>query len=197
MAYPAVWSPHDDHEYVKDSFFAKHPRDVLKTGQFSKVPIMIGVNKDEGVLHSATLLQNPEKFEYFKSNWEVCAGVSFLDEFFINGPIDKNIKTKAQKVKEFYFANNELRLDDWTFKNLTKAFTDSGFVLGTELMLPYLKDIKLYYYHFDHQGSFSMGDIFASSKIELVLNILKKSVGICDTKKLGVTHADDLLYLFK
>ena len=197
MAYPLVWSPQDDHEYVKDSFFANHPVNVLKSGKFNQVPLMIGVNKDEGVLHSATMLQNPELFEYFKSNWEVCAGVSFLDEFFIEEPVGQKIKTKAKKVQEFYFGQNELKLDDWTFTNLTRAFTDSGFVLGTELMLPYLKDIKTYYYHLDHQGSFSMGDIFASSKFELVLNVLKKFVGICDTKKLGVSHADDLLYLFK
>ena len=92
---------------------------------------------------------------------------------------------------------NELKLTDWTFTNLTRAFTDSGFVLGTELMLPYLKDIKKYYYHLDHQGSFSIGDIMASSKLELAMNIMKKFVGICETRNLGVAHADDLLYLFK
>ena len=196
MAYPVVWSPYDDHETVQDPFFAQHPVEILKSGEYNKVPIMIGTAKDEGVLHTATLLQDPEMFQYFKSNWDVCAGVSFLDQFFIDQP-SKDLVKKAQKVKDFYFGSTELELDDWTFTNLTRAFTDSGFFLGTELMLPYLKDTKTYYYHLDHLGSFSMGDIFSLSKIGLVTNVLKKFVGICETKKLGVSHADDLLYLFK
>merc|ERR1712018_122395 len=44
---------------------------------------------------------------------------------------------------------------------------------------------------------YSIGDIFSSSKSELLWNLVKKVFGIHHSKKLGVCHADDILYLFR
>lgn len=59
------------------------------------------------------------------------------------------------------------------------------------------KKVKTFYYQFDHIGSFSLGDMFARKPIDLLWTLLKKVVGIHDTLKLGASHCDDLLYLFR
>ena len=65
MAFPAVWMPYDDHEWFKDSFFNQHPKKVFEEGKFNKVPTMIGMTKDEGILGSAWFYNNLEKFRDF------------------------------------------------------------------------------------------------------------------------------------
>ena len=55
----------------------------------------------------------------------------------------------------------------------------------------------VYYYHFDHLGSFSLGDIFGSHPTELIGTFVKKAFGYkAPSKQLGVSHGDDLFYLF-
>ena len=58
MAFPVVWAPVSDFMYVKNPFFEQDPVELMVTGQFNKVPTMIGTVKDEGLLHTATLMQN-------------------------------------------------------------------------------------------------------------------------------------------
>ena len=88
-------------------------------------------------------------------------------------------------------------MDDWTFKNLTHLFTDPGWLLSAERFAHQLSQkTKTYYYHFEHVGSFSAGDIFSLGKPGLIWSLMKKFVGIHETKALGVSHADDILFLF-
>ena len=60
MAFPVVWAPVSDFMYVENPFFEQDPLKLMVTGQFNKVPTMIGTVKDEGLLHTATLMQNPK-----------------------------------------------------------------------------------------------------------------------------------------
>jgi hypothetical protein len=59
------------------------------------------------------------------------------------------------------------------------------------------KKSKVYYYHFDHLGSFSMADLFLGGGLTTLWIFLKKFLGFHSTKGLGVSHADDILYLFQ
>ena len=60
-----IWVPYDDHEWCKDSFFAKDPRKIFEDGTFNVVPTMIGLTKDEGILSSSGFYNNPERFREF------------------------------------------------------------------------------------------------------------------------------------
>ena len=64
-AFPIIWMPYDDHDLLKNSFFTKHPRKVFEDGEFTAVPTMIGVTKDEGLLQSAWFYNNPDKIRNF------------------------------------------------------------------------------------------------------------------------------------
>ena len=51
---------------------------------------------------------------------------------------------------------------------------------------------KTYYYHFDHLGSASIADLMYDK-----LWIPKKMMGYDTTNEIGVSHGDELLYLFR
>ena len=51
---------------------------------------------------------------------------------------------------------------------------------------------KTYYYHFDHLGSASFADILIDK-----FYLLKKLIGYHSTLGVGVSHADEVFYLFK
>ncbi len=56
----------------------------------------------------------------------------------------------------------------------------------------------MFYYRFDHLGSFSMADIFSSGGyLGLLIIVLQKLVGWHTTKSLGVCHSDELPYMFR
>ena len=197
-AFPVIWAPSDDFKISTDPFFAKNPRQVFKDGDFVKVPVMIGATRDEGLLHTASMLSDPVVFEDFKTNWEVCYANSFLEQYFVEDPIPAPLLKKIHQIHDFYFGQNELTLDeDWIFRNLTHLFSDPGWLLSAERLAHQLSQkSKTYYYHFEHVGSFSAGDIFSLGKSGFLWTLMKKFVGIHETKSLGVSHADDILYLF-
>ena len=198
MAWPLVWSPaQDDFMYTKEPFFLKNPVEIMANGEFNQVPTMIGSLKDEGLLSTATMMQNPPLFDHFKKHWDECAANSFLNMFFLK-EIDQSTKDKIQQIEKFYLKDEEIYMNHWTFENLSYAFGDTKFFVGSAKMAEQLSTkVKTYFYQFDHLGSFSLSDIFSSSRPKLLWTLIKKAFGIHESKKLGVCHADDLLYLFK
>jgi hypothetical protein len=56
---------------------------------------------------------------------------------------------------------------------------------------------KVFYYRFDHLGSFSLADYFAASTYEIVKVLAGLFLGFHTSLGLGVAHADDLLYVFR
>merc|ERR1712062_654769 len=132
-------------------------------------------------LHTATLMQNPDLFDYFKTHWDQCAANTFLNTFFINDKtLLPNEMSKIKSIQDFYLGGkNEINVEDWTLQNLTHAMGDAKYVYGTDKMAHQLaKYTTTYYYHFDHVGSYSLGDILSSSKPELLWNLVKKVFGI-------------------
>ena len=55
----------------------------------------------------------------------------------------------------------------------------------------------VFYYQFFHRGSFSFSDVFGNTQWEAVTGIIGKMFGRHNTNKLGVSHADDCLYLMR
>ena len=86
-----------------------------------------------------------------------------------------------------------------SYQQLMDAFTDASFAAGTDAMVRSLAQNghEVFYYHFDHLGEYSLADIFTSTSMEKIALLLKKGLGFeVKSKKLGVSHADDMLYLF-
>ena len=73
--------PYDDNDWLQDSFFTKHPRDIFEDGEFTAVPTMIGTTKDEGLLQAAWFYNNPDKINKF---WYGLKGVESNIYVFIH-----------------------------------------------------------------------------------------------------------------
>jgi hypothetical protein len=67
MPFPTPWQGSADFSYTSKPFFSDEPKTLMERGDVPRnVEIMIGSNKDDGMLQSTTLYHNEEKFENFK-----------------------------------------------------------------------------------------------------------------------------------
>jgi hypothetical protein len=55
---------------------------------------------------------------WYRKNWETCSAYNFLGDFS-DVEYEGQLKINADKIKEFYFGNKDINLDDETFSNLT------------------------------------------------------------------------------
>ena len=67
MPFPGSWIPSWEGPGAKDPFFTESLAKSIETGNLgSDVPIMVGFNKDDGLISSAFLKYKPERFERMK-----------------------------------------------------------------------------------------------------------------------------------
>ena len=62
MNYPSVFRPTVD-SFAKSHLFPTHPAKRLEEGKIVNVPIMMGFNKEEGIITTGSLLANKDKEE--------------------------------------------------------------------------------------------------------------------------------------
>ena len=55
--------------------------------------------------------------------------------------ISEEIKTKVNAIKEQYFGGDVETFDDSVFKSLSNAYTDSGFHIGTDILVRYVVEL--------------------------------------------------------
>ena len=73
MPYPTPWTGSPDFDFTSKPFFENDPKKLMEAGAIPKdIPIMIGVTANEGLLQSATLFHNKERFEHFKYVLKFC-----------------------------------------------------------------------------------------------------------------------------
>ena len=74
-----------------------------------------------------------DSFSIFRNDY-ICPANHFLGHFFFGNPVSEDIKTKVDVIKKQYFGNGNDVSNEDVFKNLTNAFTDSGFFYGSDQM---------------------------------------------------------------
>ena len=79
-------------------------------------------------------------FAFFKKrNDDLCPANHFLGySSFGNEEMSEEIKTKVNAIKQQYFGGDVETFDDRVFKSLSNAFTDSGFHIGSDIMVRYV-----------------------------------------------------------
>lgn len=65
LVFPAAWKPAFDGPYLEDPMFPEDPSEVIEKGKTLPVPLMIGFNRDEGLLTLAFMLKNRTHFQRF------------------------------------------------------------------------------------------------------------------------------------
>ncbi len=111
-------------------------------------------------------------------------------------------KAKIHQVtKEYAGRTSGVDIDGEDFGAITDLYTDCGIAFASEFTKRMLTDRarneEVYYYRFDHQGSTSVSDFYGAPTLQLLKVLGGKVFGQHFSEGLGVSHADDLLYIFK
>nr|QYA71947.1 carboxylesterase [Anoplophora glabripennis]QYA71999.1 carboxylesterase [Anoplophora glabripennis] len=160
---------------VEGAFMTEHPVEMIESGKSADVPMIIGLNTEDGGLKAAGMFENAHTIEEFDENFNKLAPLSLMYSKIVN---DTNSVTK--KLKEFYFSNE--KLDKSKIYDLIHLYTDGWFLYCADAAIRlHLRHTKqpIYYYLFGHRGASSFTKIFGGGETDL-----------------GVCHADELQYLF-
>ncbi|CAG7725727.1 unnamed protein product [Allacma fusca] len=159
------------------NFLPKHPREMLKGGYFSHVPLIIGVNEDEGALQGGFAIGDSEFMEDLNIRWIPLGGVAAgVDSKNVS---KANLNAGLMKLRKYYFGDDTIELRH--AQQLVDMFSDCWFVSGLDFTIRHhSKYAPVYPYIFTKKGAFQISGA-------LVGQVLNRSV---------VSHAEELQYLF-
>ncbi len=120
-----LMEPLGDNDFFQPSvdgeFLKEFPVDILKSGNFSKVPVMFGVNAAEGGIRTGRFDAMPELIPKLDEEWNDLA----TNLLVLEGSISPEL---AQKIRKQYFGDAKFVDDEEGFKrNLTLLISDAGF----------------------------------------------------------------------
>ncbi|RZC37636.1 COesterase and/or Abhydrolase 3 domain containing protein, partial [Asbolus verrucosus] len=149
-----------------EAFLCENPLDIMKSGRYNHVPIIIGFTNREGML--SEILQKSKPFKPM-TNFELA-----VPSFLKLQPGSDISKYVAQQIKEFYYGNKEPSVEDKdTFYQCDKS---GKFQLETDnfFLREILRTVKY------HAATSSKPVFFYRMSIETSLNMLKNVNGITE-----------------
>ncbi|XP_023016954.2 esterase E4 isoform X1 [Leptinotarsa decemlineata] len=156
------------------AFLPDHPLNLIKSGQSMDVPIIVGLNTEDGSLKVAGY-ENFNLTSEFDERFDELVPISFGFDRYV-----ENTDTITRNLRKFYFGNK--KIDSSTIGDVVNLYTDGWFLKGADdvvrLQTKYYQS-PVYYYLFGYRGSTSMTKIFNGGDTDY-----------------GVCHADELQYLF-
>ncbi|XP_045764281.1 para-nitrobenzyl esterase-like isoform X2 [Maniola jurtina] len=154
-----------------EAFLTENPLDLLISGKFQPVPLIIGYNSREGILLSYSELKKIDftnKFPSFLVPAEIARKVS-----------EEKLKEFGERIKAFYCPNRDMNSNDVNI--ISDIVTDIYFIHGiyrfSNFYSKFVKEIYMYRFNLDTE-----------------LNCFKSLIGLTEYK--GACHADELFYLF-
>ncbi|KAL5287117.1 CES2.2 family protein [Megaselia abdita] len=158
------------------AFLTKDPMEIIKSGEYNKIPSMIGMVPNEGAVRSLSISENPSLKEKFNDNFDDLLLMSL--EFPDNSKDDYRL----EQVVDYYF-DGQHELNNLTSQGFTDMITDRGFYYPffkvKEVHRHDQNGAPLYIYDFKYRGTLSYSFLYAGN-----------------TNNYGVVHCDDLIYLF-
>ena len=199
MAYSAYYDVRDSHKPIIRVIGVTRWKDPEKVicrmyykygtgtsgGKYNNnISLLLGYNKDEGILHTGNAYKDPSLIKKWKSKWNDKFGPSTLLGLK-DQPINKKSKDIVKKITNHYIGS----VNDLTFDNLekmTKVYTDAwfGHPIHEFVSRRVENKGKIFYqnstfqYLFTHQGQFSL------------------SLFLGQGGPYGVAHGDELFYMF-
>lgn len=165
----------DAQDYTGEKFLPRHPREIMESGDFMDIPLIIGYTSDESLFVIAEQVLDPTVAPIINANrslvvpttiWDVdpnsAAGQSITDEFW-----------------NYYMNGQDLSPANWY--QWSQFNSDVHFNWGIDQCVRYhsRQSNPVYYYVFSYDGAF---------------NFVKQEWSL--TPFPGAMHADDLGYLF-
>ena len=164
--------------YLENPFLPETPSSIAKKGKHNDVPIVIGVNSEEGIFSAARYIKDPLLFSEINLFWDIYGPLHIFDA---ETPTDK-MQEIAQRVRNFYLGEEEASEEN--IHKVIDMFSDIIFWAGAERFIQIAAvgpRSPVFQYLLTAKSS--------NSYANLVLGL--------DDSALGVCHADDLYHLFK
>ncbi|XP_012223116.1 esterase FE4 [Linepithema humile] len=160
-----------------ERFLPEQPVDLIKKGQFQKVPLIAGATKDEfggavAYVVKQHALGNDSYINELNNDWYKLAPINFI--YSRDTPDSRNISTE---LRQFYFGDQPIGPNNYEGLGEIKADIVLAPMHRTVKLLAENTDQPIYFYLFSYQGRYSF-------------------VTWNDTTPYGVVHHDDLQYLF-
>uniref|UniRef100_A0A1B6M112 Carboxylic ester hydrolase n=1 Tax=Graphocephala atropunctata TaxID=36148 RepID=A0A1B6M112_9HEMI len=160
------------------AFLSKHPHELLSERNIKDAPWLTSITSEEGLYPAATFITHNELLHELEENWNEISPY-ILDYNYTTSIYEKD--NLSQRIKEFYLGNNTIDFDHRG--DLLRMMSDRLFIVdierGARLQAAATKS-PVYFYEFTYRGKYSISNLFCSCR-----------------DNLGVSHADDLLYLLK
>ena len=174
-----IWMPVADGNFTHDPILPESPDVLLKRGQFDpNIDVIIGTNKDEGLLTFAPQILLPFTWSKTRRNFATQFPMRI---FSIPHPseITPQVYEKTLKVIDFYIGSVQ-NINSQHLKGLVDMATDSAFLYGTYRTVQYFQKsgMKVYQYLLSYEGEYSF----------------TQDVGVSPR---GVSHGDDIFYFWK
>ncbi len=128
---PNVWKPYWDGYYARDPLFPKEPFALLEQGDYARVPIIIGANRNEGILNVIGYLRGISKLDDVERRWD-SLGPLILFHRSLDETMPEDVKM-ARSIKRHYFGHSPVCYE--TLKNFINLMGDHTFYGGIEIMI--------------------------------------------------------------
>jgi carboxylesterase type B len=174
---PIRFFPVVEPEDATEPFQTQEPYLRIKRGEGSRVPLITGVMKDEGILMNGyPTLGNPAAVEELNNNWYEIAPIIYLYDH-LKITVEERNKI-SDKIKEFYLGGKPLGPE--TAQGFIDSESDRYFNLGSwEEASLHSKYAPVYRYSMNFKSNYGL----ASQLFQL--------------PEIAVSHADDIQYFYK
>ena len=105
-------------------FLPDYPDQLVNSGQFNKVPMIIGVNSEEGIYSAGSYIWDPSMFAIFNEYWSFSGPLIVFD----TDNATSAQQDKANLVRQFYFGDREASME--TIHEVIDVFSDTIFWVG-------------------------------------------------------------------
>lgn len=191
LANPYPFKPVLDNA-TSQPFFRKDPFEILESGDFRQIPIMIGNNRDEGLIVSSSFIRDPQLWSEFRQNLGDLLPLIFF------GRTKSSIQTEDVDSLKILLPSGIVPFD---FKNLTDFVSENVILPLESITIDHFQQHNpsgTFVYQYTHQNSYGISDIIAQSLPTLFLRAFARLFG-CNpfSLELGISHGDELFLLFK
>jgi len=159
-------------------FLPDTPENLVKSGQHNKIPVVIGVNSEEGIYSAAKYIRDETAFKEINEQWNFFGPLQIFD----TSEATLTEISLSNVVKEFYLKGNEASME--TLHDVIDMFSDIIFWTGAYRFASIgfgMSDVYMYQLTYKSNNSFA----------DLGFGIDSEAYG------LGVCHGDDLYHIFQ
>ncbi|GFG30806.1 hypothetical protein Cfor_10869 [Coptotermes formosanus] len=168
-------------EVGPEAFLPADPFYIIQSGQFNRVPWLSGFVTNEGIIRAAAILTNATQLEDLNHRFPVLGPRLLEVSKSVEGGDDRVTYIWDRMVK--FFMDNATTITPDKKEGFLDMYTDRSFVHGVHKSAKLHQHVghrDLFLYHFNYRGIYSFTSVFANT-----------------TENFGISHCDDLIYLFR